>query len=131
MKDNPQRKQLRQFGLMVGGIFVFIGLWPLIFRGAPPRIWALVIGSTLMVLGLVFPSGLAPVHRFWMAAGHVLGWINTRIILGIFFYAVLTPFGLAMRFIGKDFMHLKPAPNAETYRTVRKPRPGNHYKHQF
>jgi hypothetical protein len=131
MKGGLQRKQLRSFGLMVGGIFLVIGIWPMVFRGEGLRIWAAGVGLTLIVLGLVFPASLAHVHRAWMAAGHVLGWINTRIILGIFFYAILTPFGVAMRLLGKDFMHLKPAPGAETYRFVRKPRPGTHYKHPF
>ena len=31
----------------------------------------------------------------------VAGWINTRIILGILFYLLVTPFGLVMRLFGK------------------------------
>jgi len=116
---------------MVGGIFLLIGLWPILFGGEAPRIWAVGIGLMLMALGLVFPGSLAHVYRAWMAVGHVLGWINTRIILGIFFYAILTPFGLVMRLLGKDFMRLKPAPNADTYRVGREPRGSSHYKHQF
>jgi hypothetical protein len=131
MKEESQKKELRNFGLIVGGIFVLIGVWPVIFRGGSPRVWALAAGSLLILSGLVYPRSLTQVHRAWMAAGHVLGWVNTRIILGIFFYLILTPFGLAMRLFGKDFMRLKPAPNADTYRIGRKPRPGTHYRHPF
>ena len=38
-------KQHRSFGLMVGGIFVAIGFWPLIRYGEGIRLWAVVLGS--------------------------------------------------------------------------------------
>lgn len=131
MSEISHRKQLRSFGLMVGGIFLLIGLWPIIWRGGTPRIWAVGIGATLMVLGLIVPGSLEYVYRAWMAVGHALGWINTRIILGIFFYGILTPIGLMMRLLGKDLIPLKPVPDAGTYRVKREPRPSSHYKHQF
>lgn len=131
MSDTSHQKQLRSFGLMVGGIFLLIGLWPIIVSSGTLRIWAVSIGAMLMVLGLIAPRSLAHVYRAWMAVGHALGWINTRIILGIFFYGILTPMGLMMRLLGKDPMRLKPVPNADTYRVDREPRRSSHFRHQF
>jgi hypothetical protein len=124
-------KQLRSFGLVVGGVFGIIGLWPLLFRGQPPRPWALVLAAILVSVGLAFPRSLRRVHHVWMLAGHALGWINTRVILGIVYYGLLTPFGVIMRLLGHDPMHRAFAPDADTYRVPRSPRSRDHLYRQF
>ena len=124
-------KQLRSFGLTVGLVCVAIGLWPVLWSNTDPRFWALGLGGALVVLGGILPNVLAPVYRGWMAVGHVMGWINTRIILGLFFFGVLTPMGLIARLIGKDFMRLKTSSSVETYRVIRTMRPATHVRQQF
>jgi len=42
------KKELRNFGLMVGGIFFLIGVWPMIRYGEGIRLWAIVPGSLLV-----------------------------------------------------------------------------------
>jgi len=116
---------------MVGGIFVLIGIWPAVWRSQPPRLWGLLLGGILIGLALVWPRSLTQVYRLWMTVGEVLGWINTRIILGVLFYALFTPMGLLMRLRGKDPMRRTLAPEAESYRVVRQPRPSSHMTHQF
>jgi hypothetical protein len=66
-----------------------------------------------------------------MATGQALGWVNTRIILGVVFYGLLTPMGLAMRILGKDPLHRQFDPNSDSYRVVRLPRPGSHMSQQY
>lgn len=124
-------KELRQFGLLVGGVFAVIGLWPLLFRGEPPRLWAMMLGGPLIVLGTVLPQSLKQVHRGWMKVGHVLGSINTKIILGIVYYGLITPMGFVMQVMGKDPLHRAVAKDATTYRVVRGPRPRHHMRNQF
>ena len=124
-------KQYRSFGLVVGGIFAVIGVWPLIVRGEGIRLWAAVLGSLLVVLGLLFPGRLGPIYKTWMAVGHVLGWINTRIILGVMYYALFTPLGLAMRVWRKDSMRRQYDETTNTYRVLRRPRPAAHMLRQF
>jgi hypothetical protein len=124
-------QELRSFGLTVGAVFLGIGLWPVLWSGADPRLWALALGAVLMLCAWIAPRVLAPAHRGWTALGHVLGWINTRIILGLFFYGLLTPMALAARLMGKDFMRLKTSSGADTYRVVRSPRTATHVRHQF
>ena len=133
MKPPPQptQKDLRQFGLLVGGVFAVIGLWPLLFRSEPPRLWAMILGSLLIVLGAIVPQSLEQVHSGWMKIGHVLGSINTKIILGIIYYLFITPMGLVMRLMGKDSMHRAFAQDAATYCVVRAPRSPQHMRNQF
>jgi hypothetical protein len=126
-----ERKQLRSFGLMVGGIFTLLGVWPVLWRGQPLRLWSLLLGGLLLALGLVWPRSLTHVYRLWMRVGEVLGWLNTRLILSALFYLLFTPIGLYMRLRGKDPMRRTLAPEAESYRVVRQPRPASHMRHQF
>ena len=55
MTHEVQVRQLRTFGLMVGGIFALIALWPLFFRSEEPRLWAIILG--LILYGLFTPIG--------------------------------------------------------------------------
>jgi hypothetical protein len=66
-----------------------------------------------------------------MQVGQVLGAINTKIILGIIYYFLITPMGLSMRLLGKDPMHRTLTQGTNTYRVVRAPRPRQHMRHQF
>jgi hypothetical protein len=130
-KKETSAKQLRHFGLLVGGIFGVIGLWPMVWRHQPMRTWALVLAVALIVPGLVAPRILAPVHRIWMKLGEGLAWINTRIILGVVFYVVVTPLGLLMRLVSHDPMRRQLERTGETYRIRCKPRPATHMLRQF
>jgi Saxitoxin biosynthesis operon protein SxtJ len=131
MTRNTDAAQLRNFGLLVGGIFCAIGLWPAVIRGAGPRSWALVVGVLLLVPALLAPRLLAPVHRIWMTAGEALGWINTRILLGVVFYGLITPMGLIRRLRREDPMRRRHDPAAQSYRVPKPPRPGAHMNRQF
>jgi len=131
MNNGVETKQLRSFGLLVGGILTLIGLWPTLFRGEDPRLWVLIFAGLLMIPALLLPRSLGPVYRVWMAIGQILGWINTRLILGVVFYGLFTPMGLVMRLLGKDAMRRKLEGDADSYRVVRQPRPSSHMRHQF
>jgi hypothetical protein len=125
------KKQLRSFGLIVGGIFAGIGLWPLAVHFAAPRWWSLIVAGVLMLPALVYPTVLYWPHKGWMFVGHILGWINTRIILGLVFYVVVTPIGIIRRMLGKDPMGRRIRPELNTYRVEREPRPASHLTKQY
>jgi hypothetical protein len=124
-------KPLRSFGFLVGGVFALLGVWPRLVHGAPWRLWALVAAALLVVPAAVAPRLLAPVHRVWMRVGHWLGFINTRIILGVAFYLVFTPVGAVMRWCGRDPMGRRFDRDAASYRIPREPRGGEHMRQQF
>jgi O-antigen/teichoic acid export membrane protein len=131
MPNQIPAKQLRSFGFTVGGIFALIALWPLIIRAEDPRWWAVVVALCLVLPAAIFPQSLRWVYRGWMALGHVLGWINTRIILGFIFYFIVTPIGVFRRWLGKDPMGKKLRPDLDSYRVSRTPRPPSHLTKQY
>lgn len=131
VKPKVAKTQLRSFGLIVGGIFLLIGAWPAVRRGADIRSWAVIVAALLIAPALVVPMALRPVYTLWMAVGEVLGWLNTRIILGLAFYIVLTPIGLVLRLLGHDPMRRSFEPRAASYRVAKEMRPASHLKKPF
>ena len=124
-------KQLRSFGLMVGGIFAAIGLLPVLLHGRDLRLWTVVLAGLLMIPALVYPKSLELIYRGWMAVGQVLGWINTRIILSVIFFGLITPLGLVRRLLARDPMGCRFSSDIDTYRVKSKTRPASHMKQQF
>jgi hypothetical protein len=109
--------ELRKFGFMMAGILsLLFGLTlPLIFsKPIPLYLW--VIGLFFFMLASMKPRWLGPVYHLWMKIGHVLGWINTRIILGIIFFGLITPLGLMMRAFRQDPMLRSYDPTLTSYR---------------
>ncbi len=116
---NPGARELRKFGMITGAIVagLFGLLLPWAFDYAWP-LWAWIVAAVLWSWALVHPRSLFVVYRLWLRFGHVAGWINTRIILAILFYAVFFPFGLLMRLFGKDPMRRKADDAAASYRIL-------------
>jgi hypothetical protein len=102
MKKRSYRAE-REFGLVVGGVFVLLCLWWL-YRGKFTGFVqvALPAGSLLMLIGLLYPRALVYPNRGWMAFAEALSFVTTRIILAIVFFGVLTPIGLIKRAMGWD-----------------------------
>lgn len=115
---NLDKNGLRKFGLITGSIIVllFAIFFPWVFDATAMPIWPWALAGLLWLPALVMPAVLRPVYTIWMKVGHVLGWVNTRIILGILFYAIILPMGLIMRLFGKDPMARKYDRSATSYR---------------
>jgi hypothetical protein len=131
MQNPVDTRQLRSFGLTVGGIFAVIGLWPVLFHNENPRWWAVILAGLLVIPALILPRSLSWVYARWMALGHLMGWINTRIILGVVFYLVVTPIGMVRRLLGKDPMGKQIRADLNSYRVLRQPRSAAHLRRQY
>ena len=103
MKEIILKKQLREFGLLIGvGFPILVGwLFPSLL-GSEFRLWTLWVGIPGLILGLTAPRLLHYPYKCWMALGHALGWLNSHIILGLIFILVLQPIAYVMRFTGYD-----------------------------
>jgi hypothetical protein len=125
------KKELRSFGLILAGGFLLIGLWPVVVRHQNARLWAVAIGLSFGIIGLLAPSLLRRVYPVWMMLGNALGWINSKIVLGTLFYLVITPMRVVLAIARHDPLNRTFDPDCQTYRSVRKPRPASHMNHQF
>lgn len=124
---------MREFGLTVGiafGILAALLFW----RGRSNYIYLAVISAIFILTGLVVPRILKPVNKVWMTFAMALGWVMTRVILTVLFFAVFTPIGLIARFIArKEFLDLEMGETRESYWNYRKQTesPKSDYERQF
>ncbi|SRR5579885_114335 len=115
--EQAQRAELRNFGLLTGAIFAALfGLLMPWLRHRPFPAWPWIVCVLLVVPALIAPQALRQVFRAWTAAGRVLGWINSRLILTVVFYAIVTPAGVVMRLCGHDPMKRTFDPKCDSYR---------------
>ena len=111
---NETKKDLRKFGITVGGVLAAIAVLLFYFE-KPSAIYFAVIGGLLILFGALFPQLLKPLNRIWMGLAIILGFIMSRVILTVLFYLVLTPIAILAKIVGKKFMVLKYDKSAETY----------------
>jgi hypothetical protein len=111
----------RSFGIVFAVVFAIIGFFPLLRDSGEPLVWSLVVSSVFLVLAFALPSVLMPFNFVWTKFGLLLQKIVSPIVLGAMFYVVMTPFGLAMRLMGKDLLRLKLDKAADSYWIQRTP----------
>tara|TARA_B100001996_G_scaffold148496_1_gene113066 strand:+ start:59 stop:451 length:393 start_codon:yes stop_codon:yes gene_type:complete len=119
----------KSFGLVFFVIFMTIALWPLL-NDENIRIWSVIVSIIFLILGLFNSKILTPFNKLWMRLGILLGAIVSPIVMGIVYFAVITPIGLIMKLFGKDVLNLKIDKNKNTYWTLKKKIPSK-MKDQF
>ncbi len=112
VSKTPSYRTEREFGLLVGGVFLAVGSWWL-YRGRRQEIATGLagLGTLLMLLGLVFPKSLVYPNKAWMGLAHLLSKVTTPIILGLVFFLVVLPTGFLMRLAGIDPLRRRAAPS--------------------
>ncbi len=108
MKNSISIKTLKQFGFLLSfGIPFFVG-WLLPFiTGHNFRIWTIFVGLPFLVITYLNPKFLKNPYKAWMAIGELLGWINSKIILGSIFIFILFPISIIMKSSGYDPLKMK------------------------
>ena len=126
------RKGLREFGLVTGGILaILFGLFfPWIFT-RPLPIWPWVSAGVLAAWALAAPITLRPVYRAWMRLAILLSRITTPIIMAVVYFLVITPVAVIMRIVGRDPMARRFDPDAKSYRILIKKRSKEHMERPF
>jgi len=118
--DDAVGSSNRSFGVVFAVVFAIIGLFPLIHR-EPLRMWSLVIAGGFAIAAFAFPSVLAPLNRLWTKLGLLLHKVVSPIVLGVLFFVVITPMGIAMRLFGNDPLRLRRNPASKSHWIDRTP----------
>ena len=102
------KNHYRKFGLTMGIVIALLFglLFPVLFNKLF-YFWPWIVASVFVVLALVLPNSLVIVYRPWMLFSEVLGFINSRIILGLVFFTMITPISLVLSLLRKDPMKRK------------------------
>ena len=109
-----KRSSNRNFGLVFFVVFLIVSVWPLTYEGSI-RIWSIIIALTFLFLGLMNSKILTPFNTFWFKFGMILGSVIAPIVMGIVFFAVVTPTGFIMKLLGKDVLNNKLNKSKKSY----------------
>ena len=103
----------KSFGIVFFIFFLLVSIFPL-FKDGNIRIWSLTIAIIFLVLGLLNSKILTPLNKIWFKFGILLGSFVSPVVMGIVFFAIVTPTSLIMKILGKNLLNLK-KDNKKTY----------------
>ena len=93
---------LKSFGFLMTWAFpLFIGLIAPWLINLPPQWWTLWVSLFFISLALIAPKLLYWPYKIWMFVASIIGFINTRLLLGATFYLLIFPIGLALKVTNK------------------------------
>jgi hypothetical protein len=104
--EKARNKDLRNFGLILAAILLAIGA-RLFFEMQQVHVGYFAASAIIGACSLSCPAILRPVYSVFIKVAHVIGWINTRILLIATFYLIMTPIGIFMRLTGRDLLGLR------------------------
>ena len=104
-KQTVTDAQARKTAFLVAGVLLALAAWNL-YRGRMTVVVVLgSIGFALLLMGLLLPSLARRFHIAWMKLAAILGYINSRILITLMFYGLITPFGFLSRLFGRDTLN--------------------------
>jgi hypothetical protein len=96
-------KELRHFGLLVGGAFAVIAIILFLRDKSTVAIGIFgALGGLLILAGLAVPGSLSKVYAGWMGFAVLLSKVTTPIFMGVIYFVVISPMGLLMRAAGRN-----------------------------
>jgi hypothetical protein len=121
-------QQARKTTLIVAGVMTLLAAFNA-YRG---RLTTAIVmfgcGGALLIAGLLVPIAARRFHTLWMGLAGVFGYVNTRVLLSVVFFLVVTPYGIASRVFGRNILRRR-GPASDTYWIPRQK--GRQAKEQF
>ena len=115
----------RSFGFVMAAVFALVALWPLV-GDDEARWWSLGVSAAFAGLAVLRAHWLRPLNQLWFRFGLLLQKIVSPVILGVLFFAVVTPIAATMRLLRRDVLGLRFDRDATSYwidRSSAKPGP--------
>ena len=103
----------KSFGIVFFVFFLIVSIFPL-FNDGNIRIWSLIISIIFLILGILNSKILTPLNQVWFKFGILLGRFVSPVVMGVVFFAIVTPTSVVMRVLQKNLLNLKKG-NKKTY----------------
>ena len=103
----------KSFGIVFFVFFLIVSIFPLLNDG-DIRVWSLIISIIFLILGVLNSKILTPLNQVWFKFGILLGRFVSPVVMGIIFFAIVTPTSVIMRVLQKNLLNLKKG-NKKTY----------------
>ena len=124
-----KKHDLKIFAFIWSGIFIIVGLLPLLKDGEV-RIWAVVVSFLFGAISFIKPELLTPFYRLWVKFGGFIGGIMSKVMMFILYFGVFTPVSFVLKILGKDLLDKKIDKSQKSYWIERETQPES-MKHQF
>jgi predicted membrane protein len=112
-KSNIKIGTNKSFGIVFFVFFLIVSIFPLLNNG-DIRVWSLIISLIFLILGILNSKILTPLNQIWFKFGILLGRFVSPVVMGIIFFAIVTPTSVIMRVLQKNLLNLKKG-NKKTY----------------
>ena len=127
-----EEKTLKSFARVISlALCIIFGmLLPWLWNYQWP-VWPWIIAGMLMLTGMIRPLLLRGLYRNWHHFAEIIGRFNSRIILGLIFFVMMTPVALFLRLIGKQPLSQKSQKNNGSYCQPSASRDKSHFEKPF
>ncbi len=122
INTNPTHRDLRWFGLLLPLFFAVIGT--LAWRRTGSLTPATMLwGAGGLVTGVFagWPASRRRIYVGWMYAVFPIGWVLSHLLLGVIYFLVITPIGIAVRVFRGDPLDRAFKRDAPSYWTAHTP----------
>ena len=96
----------KSFGIVFFVVFLIVALYPLL-ENESVRLWSIILSAIFLILGMLDSKFLTPLNKIWFKFGILLGSIVSPIVMGVVFFAIVTPTSIIMKVLGKNLLNLK------------------------
>jgi len=101
LTDKQHVSQARRGVLVVALALGLLAAWQL-YRARLPLAYAFGIAGALSLGCSVVPVAAVTFYRWWMALASGLGYVNSRVLLSLVYYLLISPVGAIARLVGHD-----------------------------
>lgn len=93
--------QARKSTLVVSAVLAAIGGWQW-YRGRETAVMVLAVSVGVLLVCAAIPPAARWFHKWWMTLAGILGYVNSRILLSLLYFLIMTPVGFFVRLSGHD-----------------------------
>jgi hypothetical protein len=131
---NPNRKELRKFGIISLIALALVASLLYVLKGLGIQWLAIIffVGLIIFLSSMISLKVTRLIYLGLILVTMPIGLVVSFTLLAMFYFLLLTPFGLLFRLIGRDALSRKFDSDADSYWLIRQPPDSlDRYFHQF
>jgi hypothetical protein len=114
---NPEKQELRKFGLIaivvLGAVSILLRFVFKVETALPTVIF--IAGLCIFIVSLISTKATRIIYLAMTLAALPIGLVINVILMGVFYFLILTPLGLFFKAIGRDVLNRRFEAQAKTY----------------
>ncbi len=120
----------RKLGLFFSFLFSLLGAYFFISQALTASYFSFFLSISFLLIAALRAEALMPLNKLWMKIGLTLGMIVNPLVLGVIFFLLITPLGLALRLFGRDELCLKISEKSTFWKVRSKNHGAQHFFHR-